>query len=273
MTRVAAGGVRTWGVRTDGRLAGRRILIVGAGQQRVAETEDIVGNGRAIATLFAHEGAKVALADRLAENLARTVADITALGARPVELVCDATREEAVQAMVAEAVARLGGLDGLVMNLGTGAGAGLAGTTAELWNKVFRINTLSHFLGCRHALPMMSEGGAVVLISSLAGYLPASGMPAYDASKAALEGLCRHVAKEGAERQIRVNLVVPGLIDTPIGRLATEARASRAATQIPLGREGTAWEVAHAALFLMSAESSYITGHALPVDGGLLALR
>lgn len=98
-------------------------------------------------------------------------------------------------------------------------------------------------------------------------------MPAYDSSKAGLAGLCRHVAFEGSRRGIRANVIAPGLIDTPLGRAASRARPSRSQTVIPLGRQGTAWEVAYAAVFLLSGEASYITGQTLVVDGGLSELR
>jgi NAD(P)-dependent dehydrogenase (short-subunit alcohol dehydrogenase family) len=94
-------------------------------------------------------------------------------------------------------------------------------------------------------------------------------LPAYDASKAALFGLCRHTAFEGARRGIRANVIAPGLMDTSIGRLATRGRPNRAATSIPLGRQGTGWETAYAALFLISDESAYVTAQTLAVDGGL----
>ena len=115
----------------------------------------------------------------------------------------------------------------------------------------------------------MSDGGAIVFISSVAGLKPGSRLPAYDASKAGLIGLCRHVALEGARRNIRANVVAPGLIDTPLGRWASRGRPSRDRTPVPLGRQGTAWEVAASTVFLISDEASYITGQVLAVDGGL----
>jgi NAD(P)-dependent dehydrogenase (short-subunit alcohol dehydrogenase family) len=113
----------------------------------------------------------------------------------------------------------------------------------------------------------MGAGGSVVLIGSLAG-LRVMPLPAYSASKAALEALNRHAAIEAAP-DVRVNLLVPGLIDTALGRLATKLYPGRARIRIPLGRQGSAWEVASAARFLLSDESSYVTGASLVVDGGL----
>src|SRR5205085_10590801 len=114
-----------------------------------------------------------------------------------------------------------------------------------------------------------SDGAAIVFISSVAGLKAGSRIPAYDASKAGLVGLCRHVALEGARRNIRANVVAPGLIDTPLGRWASRGRPSRERTPVPLGRQGTGWEVALSTLFLLSDEASHFTGQVLAVDGGL----
>ncbi len=169
--------------------------------------------------------------------------------------------------MFAGAQEALGGIDGVVLNVGVGAGFALRGTSVEDWDRVLAVNLRSHFPGCKHGLVAMAEGGAIVLIGSVAAreVMP---WPAYGASKAALESLCRQAAAEGAPG-VRVNVLHPGLIDTPLGRAASRLSARREQVKIPLGRQGTAWEVASAALFLLSAEASYVTGQCLIADGGL----
>jgi NAD(P)-dependent dehydrogenase (short-subunit alcohol dehydrogenase family) len=256
-----------------GRLVGRRVLVVGAGQRASDEPDPPIGNGRAIAVLAAREGAAVACADVRRESAAETLARVEREGSAGVVIDADATDENDVRRMIEETVAGLGGIDGLVLNVGIGEGVGLQGTSVEQWERTFAVNLRAHFLACKAALPVMDPGGAIVFISSVAALKPATNIPAYDASKAALFALCRHVAREGEERRSRANVVVPGLIDTPLGRLATRGRPDRARTRIPLGRQGTAWEVAYATLFLLSRESDYVTGQTLVVDGGVSSLR
>ena len=258
---------------TRARLAGCRLIVVGAGTRASDEPDPPVGNGRAIAVLAAREGAAVGCIDAAGEAASATVGWIEREGGGAFPLVADVSDAAACERAVSDASERLGGLDGIVLNVGIAAGRKLEGTSAELWDQTFAVNLRAHFLLARAALPCMADGGALVFISSVAGLGPGSLLPAYDASKAGIFGLNRHVALEGSRRGIRANVVVPGLIDTPLGRLASRGRPSRDRTPVPLGRQGTAWEVAYATVFLLSGEASYITGQTLVVDGGLSALR
>ena len=254
-----------------GRLTGRRVLVVGAGTRRSADPDAPIGNGRAISVLAAREGASVVCADRDRDAAEVTARLVEAEGARATVIVADVADPLACARLVTDSVAALDGLDGLVLNVGFGLGRGLTGTTAEQWDETFAVNTRAHFLISAAALPVLDPSSAIVFISSAASMRAATGIPSYDSSKAALLGICRQAAREGMARFIRANLVVPSLVDTPLGREASSRNPARTARRLPFGRQATAWEVAYATIWLLSHESSYVNAHPLLLDGGALS--
>lgn len=255
-----------------GRLQGRRILVVGGGQRVFDAATDPIGNGRAMSLLFAREGAQVAVADLSRASAEDTVARIAADGGRSFAIAADVTREADVIRMIDEAHHGMGGLDGMVLNIGTFGKTGLDNVSAEEWNRIYDVNVRGPMLCCRAALPKFDDGGSIVFISSIAALKAGSQMAVYDSSKAALGGLMRNIAHGAARRGIRANLVYPGLVDTPNGREAGAGRPSRGKGHVPFGRQATAWEIAYAVLFFMSDESVYVTAQTLAVDSGLSGL-
>ena len=252
-----------------GRLTGRRILVVGGGQRIFDPATDPIGNGRAMSILFGREGAEVAVADIDRNSAEHTVKRITADGGRAFAVEADVTVEADVRRMIDEAHRTMGGLDGMVLNIGTFGKTGLDNVSAEEWNRIYDVNVRGPMLCCREALAKFEDGGSIVFISSIAALRAGSQMAVYDSSKAALGGLMRNIAHVGARRGIRANLVYPGLVDTPNGRAAGADRPSRGTSRVPFGRQATAWEIAYAVLFFLSDESVYVTAQTLAVDSGL----
>lgn len=255
-----------------GRLAGRRVLVVGGGQRVFDAATDPIGNGRAVSILAAREGARVAVADYDLASARETVRRVTDEGGHAFAIQADITSEDDVRRMIDAAASGLGGLDGLVLNVGITCQTGLHGFTLDEWDRVLDTNLRGPMLCCRHGLDRMEDGASILFVSSIAAKRAGSQLVPYDASKAGLAGLARHVAMEGTRRGIRVNTVMPGLIDTPLGRLTTAGRPERGAVAGPFGRHATAWEVAYAILFFLSDESVYITAQTLAVDAGITGL-
>jgi len=253
--------------KNHGRLAGRRIIVVGAGQRTTVDEAPPIGNGRAMSVLFAREGASVACLDVNKAAADDTVAQITGEGGKAFTDVVDVSDVAAIAPAVERCAQQLGGLDGLALNVGISSALSLPKMTAEAWDRDYAVNVRSHMLFAQQALEVMAPGGAIILISSMASQRAGGRNPAYESSKAAQIALGRAIARAGEDKGIRCNVIAPGFMDTPMGRDASRRRSDRAVT-VPFGRQGTGWEVAYTALFLISNESSYVNAHTLFLDAG-----
>jgi 3alpha(or 20beta)-hydroxysteroid dehydrogenase len=243
-----------------GRLDGKVALISGGAR----------GQGAAAARLFVREGARVVVGDRLDEEGERLVAELDG-AARYVRL--DVREEDDWRHAVAEAERELGGLHVLVNNAGVTRAKGVEQTSARDWDLVTGVNQKGVWLGMRAALPAFRTGGggAIVNISSIYGIVGTQSSTAYHASKAAVRALTRQAAVELAPLGIRVNCVLPGVIDTPMLSDIREDWLRSLLERTPMRRVGQAGEVATAVLFLASDEASFVTGAELAVDGGYTA--
>ena len=259
------------------RLEGKIAVIIGAGQG----PGEGMGNGRATALRFAQEGATVLCVDRDLASAEQTAGMIVTAGGRATAFAADVTVESTLAACIADAVARWGRIDVLHYNVGVSIAGGDAPPTEiteEAFDRIHDINLRGLVMAVKHVLPIMraQSSGVILGISSAAAW---HNYPyvAYKATKAAMIAYLQQIAIQNARYGIRSNIILPGLMDTPMAvdtraRATNRSRAEVAAerdAKVPLrGKMGTAWDVANAALFLASDEANFITGVALPVDGG-----
>ena len=261
-----------------GRLAGKVALVVGAGSIGPGW-----GNGKATAVLFAREGAKVLCMDRDLKAAEETVRIVAAEGGSAAAHKADVTDPSEVEGAVAACIGRYGRIDVLQSNVGIVSLGGPVDLPVEEWDRVHDINLRGPLLAAKYAIPHMLKqgGGAMVFISSVAA-IRWTGIPyiSYMTSKAAMLQLAQGIALQYARQGIRANCVLPGLMDTPMIRVGlpdvyakgdAEEMVKKRDAQCPTGKMGTAWDVAHASLFLASDDARYVTGQALVVDGGLTA--
>jgi NAD(P)-dependent dehydrogenase (short-subunit alcohol dehydrogenase family) len=251
------------------RLSGKVAFITGGG----------TGIGQACATLFAREGAKVAIAGRRKAPLDGVVREIEAAGGKAFAVTCDVSERKSVEAALSTAAKHFGSLHVVVNNAGAVTVATAEETSDEDWDRLIATNLTGTFLVSRAALPHLraAGGGAIVNIGSILGVVARKQRAAYCAAKAGVTGLTKAMALDHAHEKIRVNCVCPSLIETELGLQSIrqapdpEAERRRRTEGIPLGRLGLPEDVAQMALYLASEESAWVTGAALPLDGGLTA--
>jgi NAD(P)-dependent dehydrogenase (short-subunit alcohol dehydrogenase family) len=260
-------------------LKGKVAIVTGAGSVGPGW-----GNGKATAVLLARQGAKVFGLDNNPAAVEETISIIKAEGGDATAHICDVLDSESFQAAVEAGVARYGQLDIMINNVGGSHPGGAESMPEEVWDRQVDFNLKSAFLGCKFALPHLKKrpGSAIVNISSIAGYRMQAARPhvAYSATKYGIVALSKSVAIENAKAGVRCNTVVPGLMHTPLveHRLVRQLGGNDAAAliakrdaQVPLGKMGDGWDIAHAVLFLVSNEAKHITGTELIVDGGVTA--
>jgi NAD(P)-dependent dehydrogenase (short-subunit alcohol dehydrogenase family) len=255
------------------RLEGKIAVVIGAGQ-RPGET---IGNGRASAVLFAREGAKVMLVDRILEAAQDTQAQIEKEGGEAVSFQADATKIEDCRKVVEKCLELYGRINVFMYNIGTGDANNSLEMPAKNWDTIFNINLRGLYYMYRFVIPVMKKqgGGSLINTSSIAA-ISSTPMLAYRASKAGMNALTQSIAVNYAQYGIRANVIMPGLMNTPmaIDGISGATGVDRAALikqrneRVPLkGGMGSAWDVGYAALFLASDEAKFISGVLLPVDG------
>ena len=265
-----------------GRLKDKVAIVVGAGSIGPG-----YGNGKCTAITFAREGARVFCVDRKRAAAEESVGLIAQEGGEAVAFEADASKNDSVKAMVDACMAKWGRIDVLDNNVGIGSTGGPVELSEDEWDRVFDVNVKSFFLTAKHVLPIMEKQGkgAVVNVSSIASIRSPKGISyiAYNASKGAVNSLTLAIASQYADKGIRCNAILPGLMHTPmIDFLASQyAKGEQDHNQAhdkmiairdrasPTGKMGTGWDTANAALFLASDEAAYVNGHLLVVDGGI----
>ena len=260
------------------RLEGRIAIVMGGGQT----PGDTIGNGRATAILFAREGAHVLVVDQRLDSAEETVDMIEGEGNTASAIEADATSDQGCQALVKDCLDTHGRIDILHNNVGIGgADAGPSHIEEEVWDRILSVNLKSVIFPCKAVLPAMraQESGSIINISSIAAVC-STGIVAYKTSKAGINAYTQSLAIGNAKYGIRANVIMPGLMETPMAiegiskglGVDKDELIRRRNAQVPLrGQMGSAWDIAHAALFLASDDASFITGVALPVDGGQTA--
>jgi NAD(P)-dependent dehydrogenase (short-subunit alcohol dehydrogenase family) len=253
----------------SGRLKEKVCVVVGAGSRSAG-----FGTGRAAAIIFAREGARVLIVDRDLDAAAMTETLIVDEGGQAQTFVADMTSTAGAAAAMDHAIRTWGRIDVLDNNLGAQQFGTVVTASDEDWELALSINLRATILASRFAIPYMVAhgGGSIINIASIAGIRPRGGNTPYATTKGAVIPLTKSMAVDHGGDGIRVNCIVPGPLATPMaeaeGALSEERRADRRSSS-PLGIEGTGWDVAHAALFLASDESRYVTGTTLRVEGGV----
>jgi NAD(P)-dependent dehydrogenase (short-subunit alcohol dehydrogenase family) len=266
-----------------GRLNGKVAIVSGAGSIGPGW-----GNGKATAALFAREGAKVFALDRNKEAVEETCALIKEEGGIAHPFVVDVSNEQEVKNAISACIDVFGKIDILHNNVGILKPGGAIDTDVKDWELLIDVNMKSVFLTCKYAIPHMvsQNSGTIINVSSISGFrnLGASYL-AYNTSKGSIVSFTRNIAAEFADKNVRANCILPGIIETPMAKdaliknsgkseseLDFEAIAKQRAARIPMKRAGTAWDIARTALFFASDDSSYVTGTELIVDGGINAV-
>ena len=254
------------------RLEGKVALITGA----AAGVEGVLmGFGGAAARLFAREGAKVVLTDILLEQGERSAAEIREMGGDAIFVKLDVTSDEDWQKAIEATLAAYGRLDVIINNAGTGAPANVEDTTVDVWDGQMDVHAKGVFLGTKYAIPEMRKvgGGSIINTSSIYGLVGSPGSTAYHAAKGAIRIFSKAAAIQYAPDGIRVNSIHPGFMRTPMTRPRYEdpVRHTELLERIPMGRMGTADEIAYGMLYLASDESAFVTGSELVIDGGVTA--